>query len=570
VAIWIEHGGNIAARPPCRYVRAVQWVRQIPVDVRLFVAMMALLVPVRVAQTAQVRAVFVDGAYYLEVAKHVRDGKGLVSNLSLYHFGYETFPYPTSIYPLWPWLLGMTARVLPLDLETLGRWLSLSLSFTAVIAAFLFGRRLWPEPLLPRHVPGLHAGHVFALGLAVQAEFVFYTCLPYTEALAWTLLFLFAWRVVAQGASLGLGWAVEIAVWLSLLYFSRYQLLVVPLALAGAYAVRIVLGPDRGRVALHATVALGLFGAALGAWFLHLRTFVVDAGVLSLLRFDQNRANHLLHPIDVIVAHEGPLDLLADRAFGVLYAWDAASGASYTPSFYTLHWALPVALGGLGWGLWQQVRREGWASVLQALRRPEAVPWLFIVLFAAGGLLSVHAIHKHYNGQWYFASRQGLMSLPAFLLCLGWLLRQSRPLLAAAGIWVLCSTSAVGTRTLWAHATTTPEELLGEEAFSSLTAWMNAHKDEDGKLVVAMDSVQVQRLGWLTEGVGYHWITAKTSYDDVLTMTDQLGARYVILRPRALEKDRGWKLLADEQRFAQDFVLLPQSPGQNLIYERRR
>jgi hypothetical protein len=539
-------------------------------DVRLFLGMMALLVPVRIAQTAQVRAVYVDGAYYLEVARHVRDGHGLVSNLSLYHFGYETFPHPTSVYPLWPWLLGTLARVVPLDLETLGRWLSLSLSFTAVAAAFLFGRRLWPEPLLPRHVPGMHAGHVFAMCLAVQAEFVFYTCLPFTEALAWTLLFLFAWRVVAHGASLGLGWAVEIAVWLSLLYFARYQLLVVPLAMAGSYGLRLLLGPERGRVALHAAVALGLFGAVLGAWFLHLRTFVVDADVLSLLRFDQNRANHLLHPLDVIVSNEGLLDLLLDRALGVLYAWDAASEASYTLSFYTMHWALAAALPLLAVGLVRELRSEGWAGALQRLRRPEVVPWLFLALFAAGALLSVHAVHKHYNGQWYFSSRQGLMSLPAFLLALGWLLRQSRPLPQALGVLVLCSTFAAGTRTVWMHATAPPEELLGEESFSALIQWLEEHKDADGELIVAMDSQQVQRLGWLTEGVGYHWLMAKTTYEDVLTMTDRLGARYVVLRPRALEKERGWRFLADEQRLARDFVRLPETPGHHIIFERRR
>lgn len=536
---------------------------RIPTDLRLFVAMMAFLVPVRIASTAQIDGMWVDGGYYLDVAQHVRDGDGVASNVSLYHFGYPTFPYPTSVYPLWPWLLGMGGRWV--DITVLAHWLPLGFSLLAVVAAFGFGRRLWPEPLLPVHVPGLHAGHVFALGIAVQSEFVYFSSLPYTEPLAWALLFLFCWRVVAKGPDLGVVWAVETGCWLGLLYLARFQLLVAPLAMAGAWAIRFVLGPGRGRIAAHAALALGVTGLFVGGWYLHLQTFVAHPGLSSLLRFDQNRANDLLSEIDIIVDTPGFVSLLLDRARGFVVGWDPASESSYTTSFYTMHWALPLALPFLLVAAVRAVRRDGW---VERLRRPEVAHWYFVLLFALGALLSVHVIHKHYNGSWYFSSRQGLMSLPAFLLPMVWLLRQTRPLAMVFGVVVLSSTAVFGGYTVWTTAVEPPEELRTDAHFDDLVRWLERHTDAEGHVVVALDSAQVQRVAWQTRGVGYHWIQAATPYEDYLTMCDQLGARYVIVRKRAL--DRRWKLLVDRERLNRDFVRLREEPDGHVIFERKR
>jgi hypothetical protein len=529
--------------------------------VRLFLAVLAVLVPVRIAHTAQVHSMYTDGGYYLEVARHVRDGQGLTSHVSLYHFGYEYFPHPTSVYPLWPLLLGLAGRLA--DIEWLAHWLPLSLSFLAVVAAFLFGRALWPEPVFPAHVPGLHAGHLFALGLALQGDFIFFSSMPYTEPLAFSLLFLFCWRVVQKSAALDWPWAVEIGVWLSLMYLARFQFLVAPIAMACAYFVRLLLGPDRPRVALHAVVALGVVGLVVGAWFLHLQTFVLEPSLSSLLRFDQNRANALLHEIDVIVENRGLLDLLLDRAGGVLVAWDPASEASYATSFYTLHWALAAALPLLVVQLVQEVRQHGLR--LESVRSA-AAPWAFLLLLALGGLLSVHAIHKHFNGAWYFSNRQGMVSLLSFLLALGWLLRQGRPLGRVLGVIVLCSTLVLGTHRLWTQVADLPRELREEDPYGELLAWMATHKGPEETLVVAMDS-QVQRVAWRTQDVGYHWVNSDTPYADYLTLTDQLGVRYIVIKKKALE--RPWKLTSDPARLERDFVRSPDAPATHVVLVRR-
>ncbi|MEQ1569382.1 MAG: hypothetical protein ABMA64_27340 [Myxococcota bacterium] len=534
--------------------------RALPADHRLFLWMMAALIPARIAHTWNIRWPLIDGGYYLDVAKHVRDGQGLASNLSLYHFGYESFPQPTSVYPLWPWMLGMLAKVIPL--EPLSHWLPLGWSFVAVAAAYAFGRRLWPEQPFPVHVPGMHLGHLFALALATHTEFVVYTSVPYTEGLAWALWFGFCWRVAARGADLSLGWAVETAAWLSALYFARYQFVVVPLAVAAVAGARLALGPDRWAVARYAGTALGLTAAAMGAWYLHLATFVHDPGLGSLLRFDQNRATDVLAPITVMAETRGLLGWLVDRATGISVAWDPVATTSYWPAFHAWQWALAFALPFLAIDVVRWVRARGLSGAVAALRAPEAQRWLLVGVLAFAALLSVHVIHKQYNGSWYFAKRQGLPSLMAFVLSAGWLLHAAHHHLARVlGVIVVSGSLVLGVHTVWGEVAKDTGELRGPDRHGALVAWLQSHA-RGGSVVV--DANLAQRIGWRTEEVGYHWIEGRTTYRDLLALTDTLGARYAVFRPQALT---GFDVfLAPELR--QDFRKVRGSPSGAVILER--
>ena len=51
-----------------------------------------------------------DGIYFLQVARHVSDGEGIVSNTSLYHQGFKSFPHRVNQSPIWPALLGYSGR----------------------------------------------------------------------------------------------------------------------------------------------------------------------------------------------------------------------------------------------------------------------------------------------------------------------------------------------------------------------------------------------------------------------------------------------------------------------------
>src|SRR5207248_3077733 len=53
-----------------------------------------------------------DPSYYLQAARHVAEGDGLTSSVSLYHEGVNPLPQPYDVYPLWPVVLGATATVI--------------------------------------------------------------------------------------------------------------------------------------------------------------------------------------------------------------------------------------------------------------------------------------------------------------------------------------------------------------------------------------------------------------------------------------------------------------------------
>lgn len=534
----------------------------VPPDWRLLLGFFAVLAPARIIHTSNIAELGVDGGYYAEVARHVRDGLGLVSHEALYHLGNAEFPYPTSIYPLWPLLLGYTARIF--ELGALSHWLPLLLSFTALIAGFLLGRRLWPEPMLPQLVPAFHGGHLLVLMLGLQHDFVYFSSLPYTEPLSWTLLFGFLYRLLRLDD--GPRAALEAGVWAVLVYLCRYQLIVVPMALLMALGLKVLAGPARGRALVQLGIASGVIGASLGAFWLWLRTFVPNAGLGALLRFDQNRASDLLEPFDAIVDTSTPLEVLADRAYGLIVAWNPLNPESYQAVFYASHWALPVALPFLAIAAVQALRSGGLSALVEPLRRPQALGWLTLIGVAAGGLLSVQLAHKHFNGEWYFDRRQSMICVLAFYLSMGWLFTRRRALPVLLAGMLLSGSTLVGVRGLLNQASNEDGKLRDDDRYDEIVQWLK-EQTVDGPLTVAMQTGKVQRVGWRTGKVGYHWFYEETSYADLLKMTDVLGSTYVMYSEPVT---RGWRFRREGAgQLEHDFETLPDRPD-NLTILRRR
>jgi hypothetical protein len=72
---------------------------------------------------------------------------------------------------------------------------------------------------------------------------------------------------------------------------------------------------------------------------------------------------------------------------------------------------------------------------------------------------------------------------------------------------------------------------------------------------------------WRTRNVGYHWFDASTSYADLLRMTDTLGARYVVLRPKAMH---GWRFDRESKgRLYKDFKRMTAHPDGVVVLRRR-
>lgn len=537
------------------------WAR-VPADLRLFGAGVALILPLRVAHAAYMRWMNLDGGLYTDVARHVRDGDGLTTSMSVYNFGYEYFPHPTSVYPLWPLLLGYTARVVPLT--TAAHFLPLAFYFATLVTAFVYGKRTWPEPLLPSFHPALHGGHVVAAVMAFSKPFIFFTALPYTEGVSWMLFFGWLARLARRGGSPDPAWAAEHAVWLSVLYFSRYQFLILPIAVAGALGVRVLVGPDRGRWLGASAITLGGVGLVLGAWLHHLSGFVAHAGPLSLLRFDQNRANDLLSEFDVIVATGTPWATLLDRLQGVGLSFQIGSSSSWVPTFGAMSLALPIAAIVALAGLRRPTRAAG-REALAWLRRPEAVAWLTAVLVALGGAASIYAAHKHFSGSWYFGKRQGMGAVMAFLLPLLWLMRRGG-LPAMLGSLLLAGNVGIGAYTMAREIMAAVKEHDGADKYGELVAWLDQHSPDDAPLTVAIDEGALRRMGWRTRSVGYHALSPDNTWADVQTMADRLGVRAIILS----SQKRSWGFWAEGAGAVEArFELLPERPNGYTILWRR-
>jgi hypothetical protein len=431
----------------------------------------------------------------------------------------------------------------------------------ALLSVYLAGRAYWPEAPLPG-LP-VNGGHLFAVALGLQREFVVFTSLPYTEGLAWTLLGIFLWRLRRGPGKRRALHALSLGGLMALLYFVRAQFLVVPMAAAGAWGLQLFLRPRRER-ATEAALALGLVGVALLLWWLHLRSFLPGAGPMALLRFDQNRTNELLSPLDVLVQSEGPLQLLLDRLSGLPQAFDPLARKGYQTAFYTLPLALPLALAlwlRQGWALLRGPERMG--RVRDWLDREDAVAWLLLALLSLGGLLSIHLAHKVYNGEWYFHRRQALVCLPAFVCALVALL-SAGGLPRTAGVLLLCSTLMDGGRELAGMALHGIRKEAGAaDPAPDLRAWLSQH----APLTVALQAHDPQLLAWRTRGVGYHWFCDQTSYADLLKMSDQLGARTLIFRETDTE---GWAFRAGLLADLEGWSRLPDSPDGYTILLRQR
>jgi len=515
----------------------------------------------------------VDGGYYLDVAMHVRDGLGLVSDVSLYHAGFPHFPHPTPIYPLWPLLLGHLGRLV--DIIWLSHWLPTLLWFLALCGGWHFGKRLLPgslmgeAPVRRMGLHGLHGGHLALIVLGTQRELSRFSTMPYTEGLAFALFALMLWRLTLMRPRLRDG--LELGTWLALLCLCRSQFLVAPVAVAGALGFVGLLGGREGRRWLApGAAALGVVGLALLLWWLHIRTFLPGASPLVLLRFDQAQVSDLLSPVDVIKDTHGLGDFVLDRLDGVALAWSPFHwNRSYARGFHTLQWALPLAvLVGLP-ALWR-LRGRLWITARQASSRPDALLWATLLLLSLGALASVHLPHKEGFGSWYFHRRHAAICLLPFGLALGWLVvhraRGARLgalaiVLSLGGFWVESQ--------YWRQQDAWAPERRSREA--RLARWLQARASADAPLVVALTAFSPPDLAWRTDHVGYHWFYARTSADDVEAMFDVLGADLLVFYKRPLQSKvpiEEWAARADVERFEAGWVRVDKAPRAFEVYRR--
>ncbi len=489
-----------------------------------------------------------DAAYYHDIAVHVRDGHGLVTDVSLFNAGYETFPHPTAIYPVWPWLLGMVARVVPLDLAVV--WLPCVFYILAILLAYRLAHRLVPGPLFPETWPVLHAGHIAAAMVGLTNAMFFHTSKPFTEGLAYFLLLLGLTRAEPLLRSPNVWRGLEVGVLMALVTLTRSQLVLGALAVGGALAWAVVRFGWRRWLAPAIAFAIGVT-VLLGLQLAHIASFSDAARPVYLLRFDMARTPSELAPLQVMVSPGGLWAWIVDRSRGVLVAFGSGK-MSYFHCFGLWSASLLLALPFLALDAWQAVKRRQ-LGLWRWLGDPDNLFKLAFALLAIGGVASLHTIHKALFTPWNFGTRHALTA--GFAMFAATLYLARRPALGRVMALFIVSASiyfgfwridnSIRTRDKadivdWTLAHNQP-----------LVDWLHGQAAAEPGLVVAGPDIEVQKLASFTEGVGYHWLYRTTSWAEIDFLFAERGVRYLLVRDDQVKRLR---FIRNRQRFVETFV----------------
>jgi hypothetical protein len=457
-----------------------------------------------------------DGDYYYQIARHVAEGDGLLTSVSLYHQGFKQLPHPTPIYPLWPLVMGVVGSAvgLPLAASVLPELLYL---LDLVLLYFLANRlaaRLGWDGFLVAGGGTLDLGHLAVALFGTNPVFFQFTSLPYTEALAFALLFtsLLVLDRAVEGGTLGAFAVAGCAGGLALATRSQAVMLLVaaPMLLAAA-------GLHRRRFLLAAAVFALFAAAVLLPWVAWVSSFVDSPTPRTFLTVGSYRETPELETFGWSVPTSSRLEYAANRLRGVAAAFDPSSGSSYATSFGPVAWLVPAALLAL------LLRPGDLRRGLPAALRP---PALAVTVTLASGLLMIaplHLLHSRFLWEWRFGHRHGLPFLLLLVPALAYLLRRGGPLrllaLALAGLSLV--TGALGVARLLTFRY--PPGPQGAER--ELVEWLGEHPRRP--IVVTTNA---QPLAVYSRA-GFHWMECREDSRQTRVLLEVVGADYVVVYP---------------------------------------
>jgi hypothetical protein len=457
-----------------------------------------------------------DGNFYLQVAQHVAAGDGLVTSASIHSRGFGQLPHASLVYPLWPWLLGHSGRVL--GLERAASWLPEVLYLVSLLLLYFLTNAMargWARGTVapfPR-LGFLRPGHAVVLVLALHPVYFEYTSLPYTEGLSYSLgfaaLLAAAYAVGGRGP---LRWGLLAGVLAGLAYLARYQMAAVALAIPLSLAPFL-----RSRSEARAVALASCVGAAsvVLPWWLHLLSVMRAVSLRPLFDISAYQEDPMLLAPDKHVVHASFVEFAADRLTGLTLAFDPTAPVSYVASFGPIVYLVPAA--GLH-VLWRLLRRRS-GPVLT--RFPDSVPLLAGIACAAICLLPVHLTHWKGPSEWWFHDRHGLPMILLVAAALAYFVVRSFPwrLLALLAFGVSVALGALAVQRLVSQ----PYSRAPDAATQQLVAWIQAQDPAPLSL-----TTQPRYLAVLSDA-GFHQISCSSPPAQTRLMLDRLPIDYVIV-----------------------------------------
>ncbi len=471
---------------------------------------------------------FFDGGFYTSIAQNVRDGKGVTTNVSLYHHGYSFFPFPTPVYPVWPWVYGQVLKWF--SVPVVAKWLPSLLYLTTLVAAYFWAVQMFPWSMVSSKWLDWNAGHTLVVLLGMHPNFQWATSRPYSEGLAYTFLFLALLRFRSLWKRPCLRTGLELGAWVGLLVLTRGQMAIVGIAAAlilvwGMVALRPFFSY------LWMSLGAGLsFLSLYGIWLAEHWDTLVRPGLSTIIRFDAAQASTLLHPIAMTRQTTGIYQFLFERLQGFVLAFELWGESSYSRVFFLLPYALlclPFAvllvLGSKQQG-WLQ-RAWGW------IRDSHHLNLLFVVALSVGGFLQIHSIRLVWGDMWYFNTRYSMVCSLLFWLSWVVLVQSSLSWLRKLGFAMLAGSFVMGILTTHEHSF----GLKGSQTRytypykSALKRWLGKQRESRGRLTIAMSYNQVQVVGWTTPNIHYHWVYPLTTPKEVRTLFEKFAVDYLVV-----------------------------------------
>jgi 4-amino-4-deoxy-L-arabinose transferase-like glycosyltransferase len=427
-----------------------------------------------------------DGSYYLQIARHVAEGDGLVTSVCLYDQGLRTLPAPTNAYPLLPLLLGLTSHVVPLQIAA------------TVLPRMFFAIDLFLLFALASRVGGTYVGIAAVFLLGLNPSFFAWTCYPYSEGLAFFFALsalLFFHRATERGAALHYALCGVLA---GLAFLTRSQMLFLAIAIGA-----VLLGAALRRNVRWTAVAVFAAGFLITIlpWVIYLTTFVRPFQLSALIgTYSETPA---LPMFDQQVPTSGPLAYFADRLHGVLVMFNPLSDFSFVSSFGFAALLVPIA------AVYVLVKRR-WHGGLTALATAAAGLLMCAVLLSS---------HNRFFLEWLFSYRHGL----PFIFLLVAAIAQLTGRYARATALVLVVISALMNVPRVVALTRQPRAEWPSVAEKQLAFWLAKH---DPHAIIL--STEAQDLAVATRA-NFRWAACQQSPREILRVLELVRTDYVLV-----------------------------------------
>ena len=463
-------------------------------------AIIGVLAVVRMLKGAGDPPYGVDASYYYQLARHVMNGEGLVTTVSLYHEGWVA-PAKTPIYPLWPLVLGYTGRAIGLAraADLLPRlFYLLNLVLLYALASRIGARRITERWWIP------NTAHWIVLIFGLAPRYFGATTHPYTEGLAFAMAFASLLALARFERTRGLGAVALSGLFAGLAFLARTQMVGIAvgcfcaLMLFAIWGRRGVGTTAAGTTAAGAAAPLGVWSitaiATIAPWFLFLG-FIPGLMPWSLPRV---QLPHFAGWSELPSTQAW----LSQRASSLGVMFDPSNAYSYVQSFCIVAFLVPLAL--IAW--------------LFERRRPQSLLNTAVLIAGVFFFFNLMLYHSEVWMPWLFGWRHGLPYIFLIALAVPFLVARAGRYSPAIALVLLVSAIMIARSTAAFVRAPDPKLTAGEV---ELVRFLESNK-------AASITTNAQILGSMTDAPLY-WTHCNATGESTKAMLRLMPARYVIL-----------------------------------------